>query len=173
MHRPYSSGEALMLELWTFISDEHNNRALALLLAFATIVVGIAPIFFSVRESLYLRRKEAKQNAYAFIERIQAQQFQQARRRAREVFDKGEPFHQLSASDRDAVRKYLNSMELLAGYLNDDIVDQRTVRKFLGLVFLVDWRRAESIIHEVRAALQHPSLYTELEFLLERWSHGR
>ena len=31
-----------MLELWAFISDEHNNRALALLLAFATIVVGIA-----------------------------------------------------------------------------------------------------------------------------------
>jgi hypothetical protein len=44
-------------ELWAFIGDEANNRALSLLLTFGTIIVAAVPILLTVRQNLYLRRK--------------------------------------------------------------------------------------------------------------------
>lgn len=70
------------------------------------------------------------------------------------------------------IRNTLNDYELIAIGIKEDILDEELYKRWFKTSFLRDWRAAQGFIREIRRQLNTPTLFTEMDWLAQRWGEN-
>lgn len=141
----------------------------------ATIVAAIATVaaLYGILNQLKANRQDNARRALDLIVSILKSDSYVS---DRQVFLEAKPEEIILNNDttptakHDAVRRLLNAHEIIALYVNDNLVDEAVARKYLRGWFISDWQHLSTLIAAARARSDNQALYIQYEMLMERWT---
>ena len=142
-----------------------HKSVLEALAATATFFALFVPLPIFVLSSLIRRRAEARERAYALIERLQTEDNHRLREHVASLTQSGEllNYNSLSANDKAAIRRLMNENELIGFHINASRIERDIFFRYWRQNFIYDWNRLAPIVMELRAQTGSPRLYVEWE----------
>lgn len=159
-------GMNLLSAVLNFLNDHHN--ALESLAAIATVFALLVPLPIFVFSTSQKRRADARDRAYALIERMQSEEYSSLNSSLNDLHQQGKltgpiEFDGFSKDEMKDLLSFLNLMEFISMHLNNSRIEKRIFYRMYRSMFIENWEIIRPIVLAARQRSRNPRYFCEFE----------
>lgn len=143
------------------------------LAAIATVFAFFVPLPMFLYSSFIKRRDEARERAFNLITETAYGEARLIRENYLKIvhdrkLESIESFFDLSLTEQNSIRQFMNSQEVISLHLNTSRLDEGIFLRYHKQTFLKDWSLLEPFINMIRQKSGIAELYVEWEMAVKR-----